>query len=273
MPRSIPRAGAAAPKANGAPAAGDTRAGAKLSKATRSQVATIKDHLKAAMKEADALLDDGGERSADARSCGCGNGSSHTPAQTVTQASGAQTATTLDADLRAELARLAEMFPDVEFAVDGGANGGERGLVGIDDYQEAASEGEVMNVYRPAADLPADLKQLISDEVAAQIAAGPTDDPVSISMSAWLQDPDYPFEPGTKAYFAFDLSPEMAERIKAAALGIDQPAATEEPPAEDVPVEDVPAEDVPADGTASATAPETLTIDAATLAMFQSAAA
>lgn len=251
-----------------ASAAGDTRAGAKLSKATRSTIADGTDQIKAGLKTIMAVLDDGGERSSDARSCGCGNGSSHTPAQTVTQASGAQTATTLET----ELARLSELYPGVEFAAtvpDGQA--GARALVGIESLQEAADEGSQMSLYTYGTVLPDDLKQAITDEVAAQVAAGAASEPVMISLSEWLQDPDYPFEPGTKALFSFDLTPEMAERVKAAALGLDQPA-TEEPAEEEAPAEEeVPAEEVPADGTASAGGSDAAVIDPAVLAMFQAA--
>jgi hypothetical protein len=265
---TIIRKGAAAPVATG------ERAGKKISSNTRSTIESVRDGLKAAIKSLDGLLEesDGTRAAADVRSCGCGSGSSHTPAQTVTQASGAQTATTLDA----ELARLAELFPGVEFAAtvpDG--QGGARGLAGLDVLQEAADEGSQKSVWTMGTPLPDDLKQAIIDEVMAALP-GAADEPVAISFSEWLQDPEYPFEPGAKAYFDFDLSPEMMDRIKAAALGLDQPAA-EEPPAEETEeqTDEAPAEEetVAADGTASASAPDGLVIDDATLALFQSASA
>lgn len=263
-----------ASRTTGGAAATGERAGATLSKTTRSTIEGAVEQLDAARKTLRGLLDSGsGGRTAE-RSCGCGSGSSHTSAQTVHQASGEATATTLEA----ELARLSEMFPGVEFAAtvpDG--EGGSRGLVGIDSLQEAADESEILGVLRPAAELPADLKQIIADEAAAQIAAGPGDEPVALSLNAWLQDPEYPFEPGTKAIFQFDLTPEMAERIKAAALGLEQPEAEEpEEPAEEEPAEEPAAEGgevTEADETASATAPDTLTIDADTLALFEAAVA
>ena len=254
---------------------GDSRAGAKLSKATRSTIQDGTDQIKAGLKTIMAVLDDGGQRSADARSCGCGNGSSHTPAQTVTQASGAQTATTPDAEsneaLKAELTRLSLQYPGVDFAAMVPDGGGERGMVGIDDMQVAADESEVLGVWRPSAVLPDDLHQAIVALVAEQVQAGVPNEPVAISMNAWLSDPDYPVEPESKVLFSFDLTPEMAARVKAAALGLDQPAtdepAEEAPPAE----EEVPAEEVPADGTASAGGSDAAVIDPAVLAMFQAA--
>lgn len=253
----------------GASGAG-TRAGATLSKATRSTIESGVADIKSGLKQIQSLLEGSGERSAAGeRSCGCDNGSSAQPAQTVHQASGQAAATTLEAELK----RLSEMYPGVDITAtvtDG--DGGSRGLVGISSLQEAADESEVMYVDRPAATLPDDLKQMISDEVAAQIAAGPTDEPVAISLSAWLQgeDPDWQFTPGTTAFFSFDLTPEMAERIKAAALGLEQPAAAE--PAEE-PTDEAPPEEVPADGTASAPEPDAMEIDAATLDLFAAAAA
>ncbi len=253
----------------GASGAG-TRAGATLSKATRSTIESGVADIKSGLKQIQSLLEGSGERSAAGeRSCGCGSGSSATPAQAVHQASGTESATTLAAELK----RLSEMYPGVDITAtvtDG--DGGSRGLVGISSLQEAADESEVMYVDRPAATLPDDLKQMISDEVAAQIAAGPTDEPVAISLSAWLQseDPDWQFTPGTTAFFSFDLTPEMAERIKAAALGLEQPAAAE--PAEE-PTDEAPPEEVPADGTASAPEPDAMEIDAATLDLFAAAAA
>lgn len=260
------RTGAAAPRASsGVVAASDSRAGAKLSKTTRSAIQDGGDQIKAGLKTIMALLDDSGERSTDARSCGCGSGSSHVPAQTVHQGSGEQTATNLEA----ELARLSEMFPVAEItATIPDEQAGARQLVGINSLQEAATESDQKSVYTYGTALPDDLKQSIIDEVVATLqAGGAADEPVSISLEEWLQNPEYPFEPGASAVFKFDLSPEMLARVKAAALGLDQPAADE--PAEEEPVEEEPAaEDVPADGTASATAPDVLAIDASTLALF-----
>lgn len=256
----------------GATATGE-RAGAKLSKATRSTIQDGTDQIKAGLKTIMSVLDDGGERTTE-RSCGCGNGSSHAPAQSVTQASGHATATTLEA----ELARLSEMFPGVELtATLSDGEGGARALVGIDSLQEAADEGSQMSLYTYGTVLPDDLKQMITDEVAAQVAGGAANDPVSISLMQWLQDPEYPFEPGTKALFSFDLTPEMAERIKAAALGLEQPESAEEPEPEEEPAAEEPAaeggEVTEAGETASADEPATLDFDADTLALFEAAVA
>ena len=158
---------------------------------------------------------------------------------------------------------MSNQFPDFHFDIvpDGQPNAdGSRGLSGLTSLAEAATENDQREVYAYGATLPEDLKQQIIDEVMAMLP-GSADEPVSISFTEWVQNPDWPFEPSTQAHFTMDLSPEVAARVKAAALGLDVPAdeTPEEPPAE----EEVPEEEMPADGTATVEADGTATADPA----------